>query len=204
MTRGGDPTPRSSGFDFVIDADGWAHGAAQPVEAIRSPNRDARPDGEDPTLIVVHNISLPPGVFGGRFVDALFTNTLDRDAHPYFAGLDGLRVSSHFLVRRDGSLAQFVSCDERAWHAGVSMFDGRERCNDFSIGIEVEGDDTSPFDGVQYTTLRALVAAVQRRYPIVAVTGHSDIAPGRKTDPGPCFDWSAALPVGAAALRRTS
>jgi AmpD protein len=173
-----------------IDDEGWARSALRPVERMQSPNRDARPDAAPPTLIVVHNISLPPGIFGGRAIDALFTNTLDPDAHPYFRTLDGLRVSSHFLIRRDGALAQFVSCGERAWHAGVSVFRGRERCNDFSIGIELEGDDTSDFEDAQYTSLNALVQALRQRYPIDAIAGHSDIAPGRKTDPGPHFDWS--------------
>jgi len=185
-----------------IDDDGWAASASDGVERVPSPNRDERPDAEPPSLIVVHNISLPPGEFGGRFVDALFTNALDPSAHPFFAGLAGLRVSSHFLVRRDGALAQFVPCRLRAWHAGVSVFDGRERCNDFSIGIEVEGDDDHVFEDVQYARLTSLIEALRRRYPITAIAGHSDIAPGRKTDPGPCFDWSRALVGDAARLRK--
>ena len=183
----------------AFDDDGWLRGPS--VERIASPNADERPDGEAPTLIVVHSISLPPGEFGGRAIDALFTNTLDHDAHPYFAQLRPLRVSSHFLVRRDGALVQFVGCARRAWHAGVSSFDGRSRCNDFSIGIELEGDDTGPFADAQYDTLLPLVVALVDRYPIAALAGHSDIAPGRKTDPGPGFDWSR---VGCALSARPS
>ena len=144
-----------------------------------------------PTLIVIHNISLPPGEFGGSAIADLFLNQLDCNAHPYYdAHLRGLRVSSHFLIRRDGALEQFVSCDARAWHAGVSNFFGRERCNDFSIGVELEGTDDTAFDDAQYATLGALVRALVAHYPIEALAGHADIAPGRKTDPGPCFDWS--------------
>ncbi len=176
-----------SAMPYAVDEDGWARGA----RVLPSPNFEARPLGAVPALIVVHNISLPPGEFGGSAIADLFLNRLDCDAHPYFdAHLRGLRVSSHFVIRRDGSLEQFVSCEERAWHAGVSNFFGRERCNDFSIGIELEGADASAFEGEQYTTLAALVAALVARYPIEALAGHSDIAPGRKTDPGPHFDWA--------------
>ncbi|MGN6083076.1 1,6-anhydro-N-acetylmuramyl-L-alanine amidase AmpD [Trinickia sp.] len=172
---------------FAVDRDGWARGA----RVLRSPNFEARPAGTVPTLVVVHNISLPPGEFGGRAIADLFLNRLDCDAHPYYdAHLRGLRVSSHFVILRDGTLEQFVSCDERAWHAGVSNFFGRERCNDFSIGIELEGADANPFEAAQYATLAALVGALVARYPIEALAGHSDIAPGRKTDPGPHFDWA--------------
>lgn len=172
---------------FAVDRDGWACGAC----VLRSPNFEARPAGTVPTLVVVHNISLPPGEFGGRAIADLFLNRLDCDAHPYYdAHLRGLRVSSHFVILRDGTLEQFVSCDERAWHAGVSNFFGRERCNDFSIGIELEGADANPFEAAQYATLAALVGALVARYPIEALAGHSDIAPGRKTDPGPHFDWA--------------
>jgi AmpD protein len=171
---------------FAVDNDGWARGA----RVLPSPNFEARPDGAVPTLVVVHNISLPPGEFGGGAIADLFLNRLDCDAHPYYdAHLRGLRVSSHFVIRRDGALEQFVSCAHRAWHAGVSSFFGRERCNDFSIGIELEGADTRPFEPAQYATLGALVDALVVRYPIEALAGHSDIAPGRKTDPGPHFDW---------------
>jgi AmpD protein len=172
---------------FAVGHDGWVRGA----RALPSPNFEARPDGAAPSLIVIHNISLPPGEFGGGAIADLFLNRLDCDAHPYYdAHLRGLRVSSHFVIRRDGELEQFVSCDERAWHAGVSNFFGRERCNDFSIGVELEGADDQPFEAAQYATLAALVAALNARYPIEALAGHSDIAPGRKTDPGPHFDWS--------------
>lgn len=155
-----------------------------------SPNFEARPAGAVPTLVVVHNISLPPGEFGGEAIEALFQNRLDCDAHPYYQEhLRGVRVSAHFLIRRDGELVQFVSCDERAWHAGASDYFGRPRCNDFSIGIELEGADDAPFEAAQYTTLAALARALAERYPVDAFAGHSDIAPGRKTDPGPHFDW---------------
>ncbi len=171
---------------FVIDDDGWVRG----VRALRSPNFEARPEGAVPTLIVVHNISLPPGEFGGDAIGELFLNRLDCSAHPYYdAHLRELRVSSHFVIRRDGALEQFVSCDARAWHAGASNFLGKPRCNDFSIGIELEGSDYIAFESAQYETLAALVRALIARYPIEALAGHSDIAPGRKTDPGPFFDW---------------
>ena len=188
----------------VIARDGWAHSAAWPVERTPSPNHDARPDGVEPELLVIHNISLPPGEFGGRAIDALFTNTLDHEAHAYYEGLRALRVSSHFLIRRDGALVQFVACGQRAWHAGVSSFGGRERCNDFSIGIELEGDDSHPFEPAQYTTLSALADALTTRYPITAIAGHSEIAPGRKTDPGPCFDWTVLMATRDPALRETA
>jgi N-acetyl-anhydromuramoyl-L-alanine amidase len=181
---------------FAVDHDGWVRGA----RALPSSNFEARPDGATPSLIVIHNISLPPGEFGGSAIADLFLNQLDCDAHPYYdAHLRGLRVSSHFVIRRSGELDQFVSCNERAWHAGVSNFFGRERCNDFSIGIELEGTDDQPFESAQYATLAAVIAALLAHYPIEALAGHSDIAPGRKTDPGPHFDWSrlqrdAALP----------
>ena len=169
----------------AIDAEGWVEGASP----IPSPNCDERPPDTSITLIVIHNISLPPGVFGGEAVIELFTNRLDWDAHPYYAQIRGMRVSSHFLIRRDGELIQFVPCAYRAWHAGVSAWNGRERCNDFSIGIELEGSDELPFDEAQYRTLRPLIATLRDRYAIEAIVGHSDIAPGRKTDPGPHFDW---------------
>ena len=186
-----------------IDREGWAR-AASPcdIEYIESPNHDERPAGVEPSLVVVHNISLPPGSFGGRAIDALFTNTLDRAGHPYYEGLVGLKVSSHFLVRRSGSIVQFVPCGMRAWHAGVSTFEGRERCNDFSIGIELEGDDLTWFEEGQYAGLATLVDALMRRYPLTAIAGHSDIAPDRKTDPGPFFDWPRALDSFARPLRK--
>ena len=142
------------------------------------------------SLLVVHAISLPPGEFGSDDVADLFCNRLNVGRHPFFAEIAGLRVSSHFFVRRDGESVQFVSCDARAWHAGASVWQGRERCNDFSIGIELEGCDDLPFESVQYSTLNRLVLQLRERYPLLAAVGHSDIAPGRKTDPGPHFDWS--------------
>ncbi len=156
---------------------------------IASPNFDARPSGMDISLLVVHGISLPPGEYGGDGIARLFTNTLDHAAHPYYATLGGLRVSSHFLVRRDGVLVQFVSCLDRAWHAGVSNWHGRERCNDFSIGVELEGLDDLPYTDAQYQALAALTRVLRARYPITDIAGHSEIAPGRKTDPGAAFDW---------------
>jgi AmpD protein len=173
--------------DYTIDLDGWSAGARR----LPSPNFDMRPPGTAIDLLVIHNISLPPGQFGGPYIASLFTNTLDHDAHPYFEQLRPLRVSAHFLITRAGELLQFVSADARAWHAGVSLFDGRERCNDFSIGIELEGSDFVPFEPAQYRCLATLTQALMRRYPLVSVLGHEHIAPGRKTDPGPCFDWAA-------------
>ncbi|ATE58812.1 1,6-anhydro-N-acetylmuramyl-L-alanine amidase AmpD [Thauera sinica] len=173
-------------------AGGWLAGARR----VASPNFDVRPEGERPSLVVVHAISLPPDRFGGPGVEQLFTNTLDPGEHPYYAAICHLRVSAHFFIRRDGELVQFVSADERAWHAGVSCWEGRERCNDFSIGIELEGCDTLPFEPAQYHRLAELLEILRSHYPIGAVVGHSDIAPGRKTDPGPCFDWAGLeLPV---------
>ncbi|MFC5432002.1 1,6-anhydro-N-acetylmuramyl-L-alanine amidase AmpD [Paraburkholderia denitrificans] len=177
----------SAASPFEADAQGWVAAARR----LPSPNFEARPAGAVPTLIVVHNISLPPDTFGGPEIADLFLNRLDCDAHPYFdQHLRGVRVSAHFVIHRDGALEQFVSCDARAWHAGVSNFFGRARCNDFSIGIELEGSDTTAFEPAQYATLAALVKALAARYPIRALAGHSDIAPGRKTDPGPHFDWA--------------
>ena len=170
----------------LIDAKGWVHGASR----VPSPNFDARPAGCEISLIVVHAISLPPEQYGSDDIAALFTNTLDPNAHPYFAGIHELRVSAHFLIRRDGALVQFVATEDRAWHAGVSSWQGRERCNDFSIGIELEGDDHHPFESAQYTTLNTLIALLVELHPIDAVVGHQHIAPSRKTDPGPFFTWS--------------
>ena len=143
----------------------------------------------DVTLVIVHNISLPPGVFGGDDVERLFANRLDPRAHPYYAGIAKLRVSAHFFVRRDGTIVQFVPCAMRAWHAGTSVWRGRERCNDYSVGIELEGTDTRPYTARQYHRLARLVRALQAHYPIGHVAGHSEVAPGRKTDPGPAFEW---------------
>ncbi len=172
-------------FCFLIDDAGWC----REIHLVRSPNYDARPSQVAINLLVIHNISLPPGEYGGDYIEALFTNQLDCKAHPYFAQLEGLRVSAHFLIRRDGSATQFVSTHDRAWHAGMSTFDDHEKCNDFSIGIELEGDDHTPFCDVQYRTLVALTKALIVAHPLAHVTGHEHIAPGRKTDPGPQFDW---------------
>lgn len=169
-----------------IDADGWLDVAL----AAPSPNCDERPDQMPIELLVVHAISLPPGEFGGPHIHALFQNRLDATLHPYFQTIDGLKVSTHFLIDRAGRLFQFVGCHQRAWHAGTSVWQGRERCNDFSIGIELEGCDDKPFTDDQYIALQRLVNAICRHYPIREVLGHSDIAPGRKTDPGPLFDWT--------------
>lgn len=172
-----------------LDAAGWISG----VRRIGSPNCDRRPPGAAIDLLVIHNISLPPSEFGGDAVMRLFTNTLDTGQHPYYAQLQGVKVSAHFLIRRDGAIVQFVPCGKRAWHAGVSSWRGRERCNDFSIGIELEGDDHQPFVAVQYAALTRLTRRLCRTYPIHGIAGHSDIAPQRKTDPGPCFDWTYYL-----------
>ena len=174
---------------FEVDPQtGLVAGARQ----LPSPNCDDRPDGCTIDLVVVHGISLPPGEFGGPWIDALFTNMLPPEAHPYFATIAALRVSSHLLVRRDGEVVQYVPLHRRAWHAGASSWCGRSGCNDFSVGIELEGTDASPYDDRQYTVLAALISAISRAYPGIdpeAITGHCDIAPGRKTDPGIAFDW---------------
>lgn len=167
---------------------GWLAG----VRHSPSPNCDPRPPGTDIDLLVVHNISLPPGQFGGPWIDDLFHNRLNPQAHPYFRAIAGLRVSAHLLIRRDGSAIQYVPLQLRAWHAGVSSFRGRERCNDFSIGIELEGTDHIPFTDLQYASMARLVGEIMDQYPAITperLIGHSDIAPGRKTDPGPAFDW---------------
>jgi N-acetyl-anhydromuramoyl-L-alanine amidase len=169
-----------------IDQRGFASTALQ----IRSPNRDARPPGIEVELVVIHGISLPPGDFGGDGIARLFTNRLDPVDHPYYATIGKLRVSAHFLIRRDGRLVQFVSCNDRAWHAGASSWNGRHACNDFSIGVELEGTDDVPYASVQYTMLARLLKAIVRHHPVKGIVGHSDIAPGRKTDPGPAFDWA--------------
>jgi AmpD protein len=171
--------------DWQVDTAGWLAG----IERVDSPNHDARPAREAIRLIVIHAISLPPGQFGGPAVIDLFTNRLEPTAHPYFAVIAGQRVSAHFFIRRDGSVLQCVSCQERAWHAGISCWQARERCNDFSVGIELEGDDHTDFAPAQYQTLTRLLTVLRRTFPIEAIVGHADIAPGRKTDPGPHFDW---------------
>jgi AmpD protein len=159
---------------------------------LASPNCDSRPPGVEADLIVVHGISLPPDEFGGPWIDCLFTNTLPADAHPYFAQIASLRVSSHLVIRRDGALTQYVKFTDRAWHAGESLYDGRQACNDFSIGVELEGADTVAYEEAQYAALADAIAALCAAYPRLSpnrLVGHSDIAPGRKTDPGPAFDW---------------
>ncbi len=166
-------------------AGGWLSG----VRKVLSPNQEARPSTASVSLIVVHAISLPPDRFGGDWVEQFFVNRLDAAAHPYFAEIAELRVSAHFYIRRSGRPVQFVGCDKRAWHAGKSSWQGVEDCNDYSVGIELEGCDGQPFTPEQYATLRQLIDALRWRYPIQAVVGHCHIAPGRKTDPGPCFDW---------------
>lgn len=168
-------------------------GRLQRARWLASPNHDERPEGSGISLLVIHNISLPPDQFGGGWIDDLFLNRLDFDAHPYFDGLRELKVSPHCCIFRDGSLTQYVSFNQRAWHAGKSQFEGRERCNDFSIGIELEGCDTKPFTKAQYQRLLRVTRALQMAYPELTtdrIVGHSDIAPGRKTDPGPHFDWT--------------
>lgn len=171
--------------DLTLAGNGWVEG----VKRIPSPNHDVRPEGQMPQLLVVHAISLPPDQFGGPGVAQLFSNMLNPDEHPYYAQIQHLRVSAHFFIRRDGELVQFVPVHERAWHAGVSRWQGRERCNDFSVGVELEGCDSMPFETPQYEQLATLIACLRERLPIHAIAGHSDIAPGRKTDPGPFFDW---------------
>ena len=173
----------------ALGADGWISPGPCLVHA-PSPHADARPSGTSIDLIVVHGISLPEGCFEGDHVTDLFLGRLDCDAHPSFAALEGLRVSAHFLVRRNGLVIQYVSCLERAWHAGVSSFMGRSGCNDFSIGVELEGCDAQAYEPVQLERLAELCRVIQQAHPsCVSIAGHSDIAPGRKTDPGPCFDW---------------
>ena len=166
---------------------------AKPDRVVDSPNQDERPAGTEITLLVVHAISLPPGEYGGDAIERLFTNRLDPHAHPYFREIADLRVSSHFLVRRDGELVQFVPVARRAWHAGVSSWRGRERCNDFSIGVELEGADDAAFTDAQYERLVELIDGLKAAFPLRELAAHSDVAPGRKTDPGPGFDWPRLL-----------
>ena len=164
---------------------GWLSAA----RACPSPNFGPRPQGSSITLVVIHSISLPPGEYGGDAIERLFTNRLDWEAHPYYREIRGLEVSAHFVVRRDGELLQFVSCEQRAWHAGLSSWQGRENCNDYSIGIELEGLEGECFEAEQYDALAALLVELAQRYPLQAVVGHEHVAPGRKLDPGPGFDW---------------
>jgi AmpD protein len=168
---------------------GWLSG----IRRVASPNFDTRPGNTVIGLLVIHSISLPPNEYGGDAIERFFTNLLDHSEHPYFEQLKGVRVSSHFLVRRDGEIVQFVPCNKRAWHAGVSSWRGLSRCNDFSIGIELEGSDFEPFTARQYCALVRLTRRLKRIYPIGEIVGHSDIAPGRKTDPGPFFDWEGYI-----------
>jgi len=178
-------------------------GLMRGVRQVASPNHDLRPAGVEADLIVVHGISLPPGEFGGHWIDRLFTNSLPAEAHPYFAAVGGMRVSAHLVVSRGGAVTQYVSFADRAWHAGESVYEGRKACNDFSVGVELEGTDTLPYEEAQYLTLAKVVAALCSAYPRLSpdrLVGHSDIAPGRKTDPGPAFDWPYAR--GLIAARR--
>ena len=168
-----------------VDPSGVVKGA----RFIASPNCDERPAGCAIDLLVIHHISLPPGKFGGPGIVDLFTNRLDPAAHPSYASVAGMKVSAHFLIRRDGELVQFVPCARRAWHAGESQWKGRARCNDYSVGVELEGTGEAPYTDAQYRQLAALTRALRARYPIADIAGHSDIAPGRKHDPGPSFDW---------------
>ena len=178
---------------FRIDT---ASGLVAPARQCPSPNCDDRPAGSEPSLLVIHGISLPPGKFGGPEVEQLFTNTLDWDSHPYFDEIRGLEVSAHLLIDRSGEITQFVPFDKRAWHAGASCHDGRENCNDFSIGIELEGTDDLPYTQAQYKQLVRVSEALMQTYPAITkerITGHQHIAPGRKTDPGYLFDWDFYL-----------
>ena len=182
-------TQRMPPADVPSGAPPWEHGWYRQARREASPNFGPRPAQAQVDLVVLHSISLPPGHYGGDEVRQLFTNTLEWDAHPYFASIRGLQVSAHFYLRRNGELWQFVSCDERAWHAGNSSYRGRANCNDDSIGIELEGLEGKPFEAAQYTTLTTLLLAIASQYPIRHVAGHEHIAPGRKADPGPGFDW---------------
>ena len=163
------------------------------MRIVESPNHDDRPAGTEITLVVLHSISLPPGEYGGDSIERLFTNRLDPAAHAYFREIHALRVSSHYLIRRDGEVVQFVPPQRRAWHAGASSWRGRSRCNDFSIGIELEGTEDDVFTPAQYAALAALIQDLQKRFPLRDVAAHSDVAPGRKTDPGAGFDWPRLL-----------
>lgn len=190
--------------DYSIGADGWCRAARQ----VPSPNCDPRAIDISVDMVVLHNIHLPPQPagctqFAGNDIERLFTNSLNIADHVCYAELSALRVSAHFLIRRDGELVQFVSCNQRAWHAGLSHWQGRERCNDFSLGIELEGSDYVPFTAIQYDVLQQLLAALAQQYPVQHLVGHSEIAPERKTDPGPFFDWSR-LPDYWQKLRETA
>ncbi|MDZ4075725.1 MAG: 1,6-anhydro-N-acetylmuramyl-L-alanine amidase AmpD [Hylemonella sp.] len=168
----------------------WDGGWYRFARRLDSPNFGPRPADATVDLLLIHSISLPPGQYGGDEVQRLFTNTLDWNAHPYFKSIEGMQVSSHFYIRRNGELWQFVSCDDRAWHAGVSCYRGRDNCNDDSIGIELEGLEGGSFEAGQYETLGSLCAALGQRYPVQHIAGHEHVAPGRKADPGPGFQWA--------------
>jgi N-acetyl-anhydromuramoyl-L-alanine amidase len=177
-----------AGMHYTLE-DGWL----QQARRTPSPNCGPRPASCDPELLVIHNISLPPRCYGGDCIERFFTNRLDWDEHPYFEEIRGVEVSAHLLIRRTGELLQFVNFAERAWHAGQSCYQGRDNCNDFSIGIELEGADDEPYTDAQYVALSAVTALLMQHYPAIGdhrIVGHSDIAPGRKTDPGPAFDWA--------------
>jgi AmpD protein len=167
-------------------------GLLRPATQCPSPNQDERPPGVEPDLVIIHGISLPPGEYGGPYIEALFTNSLDPDEHPFFREIEGLRVASHLLIRRDGEVVQFVPFERRAWHAGESTFRGQSCCNDFSIGIELEGTDDTPYTDAQYEQLVPVLRVIMQAYPKISprrLAGHCDISPGRKSDPGPAFDW---------------
>ena len=175
-------------------AGAWRKGWWSAATRLASPNFGPRPQGMAVELVVLHSISLPPGVYGGDAIERFFTNRLDPSAHPYFAQIADLQVSAHFLIRRDGDLLQFVSCDQRAWHAGRSSWRGRDNCNDWSVGIELEGLEGQGFESAQYPALATLLRAISRRYPVRELVGHEHVAPGRKLDPGAGFDWSVLVP----------
>lgn len=168
----------------------WADGWYRPARRVDSPNFGPRPAGCEVSLAIVHSISLPPGIYGGDEIERLFTNRLDWSAHPYFEQIRGAEVSAHFVIRRDGELIQFVSTADRAWHAGQSSWQGRENCNDYSVGIELEGFEDQPFEAAQYRQLTALLRSIAQTHPIRHVAGHEHVAPGRKRDPGRAFSWS--------------
>ncbi len=172
-----------------INACGWLSG----VRRVPSPNFDARPPGKIINTLIIHSISLPPEQFSGAGVEQLFTNTLNCDDHPYYEKLRGVKVSAHFFIRRNGEITQFVSCNQRAWHAGISEWQGKTRCNDYSLGIELEGSDSVTYTDAQYKNLKYLTRRLQRHYSLKQIVGHADVAPGRKTDPGPFFDWKRYL-----------
>ena len=168
-----------------FNADGWYSECKQ----LSSPNFNSRPKNIPEYIVVIHSISLPPGIYNNNYIEDFFLNQLDTNAHPYFLQIKDLKVSAHFLIKRNGGLIQFVSCNDRAWHAGDSSYQGTENCNDFSIGIELEGDDKTPYENDQYIKLIELLECLKKEYNVRDIVGHSDISPNRKTDPGPLFDW---------------